>query len=314
MRTAFYCVTDARYFLGAVATINSLRLVGHTEPVFVTDAGLEAPQRELLATNATVIAAPADSPPWLAKAIAPTAHPAEAMVLIDVDMVATRSLTELVEPARAGRVVAQDLELDRSFPEWGEALGGRTPRPGPYVSSGLVALGGSLGPEILRLMDVVTRRVEIQRTFVGSDSLDYPFHTADQDVLNAVLSTSVEPERLLAFDRRLVATSYDELIVADERALRCSHPDGLEPYLIHGVLAVKPWLRATGESVYARLTRRCLTGPDLAIRVPDRMLPSHLRPGPRGFTERAAANVVEAVRWRVGTALHRARERATGSR
>jgi hypothetical protein len=43
------------------------------------------------------------------------------------------------------------------------------------------------------------------------------------------------------------------------------------------------------------------------------MLPSHLRPGPRGFTERAAANVIEAVRWRVGTALHRARERATGN-
>ena len=26
---AFYCVADERYFLGAVAMINSLRLVGH---------------------------------------------------------------------------------------------------------------------------------------------------------------------------------------------------------------------------------------------------------------------------------------------
>ena len=46
---AFYCVADERYFLGAVGMINSLRVLGHDEPVFLLDCGLTAEQRRLLA-------------------------------------------------------------------------------------------------------------------------------------------------------------------------------------------------------------------------------------------------------------------------
>ncbi len=56
--TAFYCVSDARYFLGAVAMINSLRLNGHREPIYLLDAGLSDDQRELLAAEATIVKAP----------------------------------------------------------------------------------------------------------------------------------------------------------------------------------------------------------------------------------------------------------------
>ena len=35
----FYTVADARFWLGAVALVNSLRLVGHKEPVVVLDLG-----------------------------------------------------------------------------------------------------------------------------------------------------------------------------------------------------------------------------------------------------------------------------------
>ena len=45
MDIAFYTVTDSHHFLGVVGLVNSLRLVGHDEPVFVTDAGLTAEQR-----------------------------------------------------------------------------------------------------------------------------------------------------------------------------------------------------------------------------------------------------------------------------
>ena len=48
---AFYCVADERYFLGAVGLINSLRLVGHDEPVYLLDCGLTDAQRELLAAH-----------------------------------------------------------------------------------------------------------------------------------------------------------------------------------------------------------------------------------------------------------------------
>ena len=92
MSAAFYCVADERYFLGAVGMINSLRVLGHDEPVFVLDCGLTDEQRELLAPHATLVAAPRDAPPWLLKTIAPLRHPAEVMVLIDADIIVTRSL------------------------------------------------------------------------------------------------------------------------------------------------------------------------------------------------------------------------------
>ncbi len=62
-QAAFYCVCDSRYFLGAVGMLNSLRLLGHDEPVFVLDCGLTEGERRRLAGHATVVAAPDDSPP-----------------------------------------------------------------------------------------------------------------------------------------------------------------------------------------------------------------------------------------------------------
>src|SRR5881227_2947987 len=149
---AFYCVCDERYFLGAVGMLNSVRLLGHTEPVFVLDCGLTAHQRGLLAPHATVVPAPEEAPPWLLKTVAPLRHPAGVMVLIDADIIVTRSLQALVTEALGGKVVAFENRSDRFVPEWGELLGLGTARPRQYVSSSLVCLSGSLGFEILQLM------------------------------------------------------------------------------------------------------------------------------------------------------------------
>src|SRR3712207_8323109 len=81
--TAFYCVADERYFLGAVGLINSLRLVGHEEPIHLLDCGFTAEQRELLAPHVNLIAAESETPPWLLKTVAPLRHPADVIVLID---------------------------------------------------------------------------------------------------------------------------------------------------------------------------------------------------------------------------------------
>ena len=96
---AFYCVSSEMFFLGAVALINSLRLVGHREPVFVLDCGLTPTQRELLSADATVVPAPGPTTPFLLKTVAPLRHPAEVMVLIDADIIVTRSLGELIDRA-----------------------------------------------------------------------------------------------------------------------------------------------------------------------------------------------------------------------
>jgi hypothetical protein len=281
------------YFLGAVALVNSLRLLGHAEPIFVLDCGLSPSQRTLLGSQATVVAAPDDRTPFLLKTVAPHRHPAEVMVLLDADIIVTRPLTELIDSASRGRALAVEHGEDRFFDEWGELLGARA-RHRPYVSSSLVLLGGEIGREVIRLMDELQGRIEIERTPFSSPRPDFsahggdfqrmgrddPFFFADQDVLNAVLAAGVNPDRVEAVDRRLEATvPFAGLSVVDEDALRCAYEDGLEPYAVHHVLAAKPWLEPTMGGVYTRLLLRLLLGPDVAIRVPKRDLPLHLQPG-----------------------------------
>jgi hypothetical protein len=290
---AFYCVSSGIYFIGAVALVNSLRLLGHTEPIFVLDCGLSPAQRELLSQEATVVVAPGDTTPFLLKTVAPLAHPAKVMVLIDADIIVTRPLTDLIERASHDRVLAVEHGQDRFFAEWGELLGG-TARRRRYVSSSLVFLGGEPGGNVIHLMDELQGRIEIERTpfssprpdfgCVGDDfremGRDHPFFFADQDVLNAVLATRVDPDRVEVLDRRLEANvPFTGLRVVDEGKLRCAYEDGIEPHAVHQILAAKPWLEPTIAGVYKQLLLRLLLGRDVAIRVPHRDLPLHLQPG-----------------------------------
>ena len=154
--------------------LNSLRLVGHTEPVYLLDCGLSEEQRELLAPHVTLVRDRSGTPPWLLKTIAPLAHPAEVMILIDADMIVTRPLTELIERAREGRLVAVENDRDRFCSEWGELLGLGELRRGPYLSSGLLVAERALGSEVLGLMDRLQDRVDFELTFWRRDLRHYP--------------------------------------------------------------------------------------------------------------------------------------------
>ena len=298
--TAFYCVADDRYFLGAAGLVNSLRLMGHDEPVHLLDCGLTAAQRELLEAEVIIHPAPEDSPPWLLKTVVPLGEPAEVAVLIDTDIVATRSLSGLTERAREGRVVAFCDRQQRYFPEWGELLGLGRSQPGPYVSSGFVALGGDQRERVLRLLDSSRDAVDFERTFWRRGEREYPFLYADQDILNAILSSELDPPEVEALENRLAPNPpYRGLRVADERALRCVYRDGTEPFLIHQYVR-KPWLEATYDGVYSRLLRRLLSGRDVAVRVPEGMVPPRLRAGLEGSARRAIVNARDFGRWRFG--------------
>ena len=307
---AFYCVSSGRFFFGAVALINTLRLVGHTEPIFVLDCGLTPAQRELLSAEANVIPALDDSTPFLLKTAAPLRHPAKVMVLIDADIIVTRPLTKLIERTTEDRVAAVEHGQDRFFPEWGKLMGG-TARHRRYVSSSLVLLGGRLGSKVIRLMDEVQGRIEIERTpysgpvpdfaFVGGSfsetSTDDPFFFADQDVLNAVLATEVDPDRVDVLNRTAEAIPpFTGLRVIDEDMLRCAYEDGTEPYALHHFLPMKPWLEPTFPGVYTQLLVRLLRGGDVAVRVPPRELPPHLRRGLFAAVRRRSRPVSERFR------------------
>jgi hypothetical protein len=309
-RAAFYCVSNERYFHGAVAMVNSLRLLGHTEPIYVLDCGLRPEQRDLLAGETMVLAAPDDSPPVLQKTHAPLAHPAEVAILIDADLIVTRSLAELIDRAAAGRVLAVDDGQDRFFPEWGDLTGSKA-HPRRYVSSCLTVLGGAVGQRVIATMDDAQRRADIERTpysapvhdFVShADSYDRnPYYFADQDVLNAVLATTVEAGEVEVLERPDVAIlpfAGLQVIAVDE--LRCAYDDGGEPYAVHHLMLEKPWLGRTGEnSVYTQLLTRLLGGDGLAVQMPLMWIPSWLRPGPIGSASRMLTNVGQGLRWRV---------------
>ena len=309
---AFYCMSSAAYFLGAVGMINSLRLQGHTEPIYLLDLGLTAAQRELPAPEVSFVAAPADTQPWLLKTIAPLAHPAETMVLIDADMVATRPLGELIERARSGRVIAFENEIDRFVPEWGALLDLGPLRRRPYVSSGLVLCGGEIGAEVLRLLDDRQRRVEFERSFFDRRETDYALLYLDQDVLNAILASRVVgPDAAEALPYRLAPSMppFPGLGLLDAEALRCAYADGTEPYVVHHILPDKPWLRPMYDAIYSRLLKRLLIGPGLAIRVPSEVLPLRMRTGPLAYAERKRVDAAVRIRWHVGIAVHRIRTR-----
>jgi hypothetical protein len=313
---AFYCMSSAAYFLGAVGMINSLRLQGHSEPIYLLDLGLTTEQRELLAAEATIVAAPPGTQPWLSKTIAPLAHPAETMVLIDTDIIVTRSLGELIERAAGGGVVAFENDVQRYVPEWGELLDLGPLRPGPYVSSGLVVLGGETGAEVLRLLDDRQRRVEFERSYFAGNDQDYPFVYLDQDVLNAILAReAVEPQRLEALSHRLAPSMppFAGLRIVDPVAGRCAYADGAEPYVVHHILPDKPWRRPMFDAIYSQLLKRFLVGSGLAIRVPTGTLPLRMRTGAIAYLERKRVDASVRLRWSTGIALHRLRGRLRGA-
>ena len=107
--------------------LNSLRLLGHAEPIFVLDCGLIPHNESCSRPEATLVPAPDDTTPWLLKTVAPLRHPADVMVLIDTDIIVTRPLTELIQRASRGRALAVEHGEDRFFREWGELLGGTAP-------------------------------------------------------------------------------------------------------------------------------------------------------------------------------------------
>jgi hypothetical protein len=305
-RRAFYCVSDADYFLGLVALVNSLRLVGQREPIIVLDCGLEPSQRTLLEREATVLTPSRDRSPIWAKFDAPLQLPAaEVMVVIDVDVIAVRTLAELLDRAASGSVVAFTDDQPAYFnPEWRSVLDCPELKPRTYVNAGFLALPGDFGPELIRRIREVQDHLFLNDALdVGDRPIANPFRTPDQDVANAVLSEMVPDARIATLDHALAPFQPWEKVQLDDRlTLRCHIADGRRPYLLHHI-DDKPWLKPMPGSAYSALLPRLLCAEDIALQIEFAELPYRLRQGAiagvwRWWSNKAAGARVGFQGWR----------------
>ena len=276
-----------------VALLNSLRLIGHDEPIFLVDAGLTAEQRRLLSDHVTLIPAPQNAPVILLKQLGPMKYPASVSILLDADIIVTRPLTQLIAAARSGRIVGfvdEDTTEDRFFPEWTSLLGFGPLRPQPYLNVGQLVIPDSLRDTLLELWVEGQAKVDAHQTWHGKGRLSDPLYFGDQDVLNALVATHFEPEEMMILEHRLAPfPPFPGLRLIDKRRILCRYADGMQPFLLHHILA-KPWLKTTRTTVYSLLLPRLLLAPDVALRLEPDQLPLRLREGRLAVADRRRAN------------------------
>ena len=149
-----------------------------------------------------------------------------------------------------------------------------------------MVLGGETGSEVLRLLDDRQRRVDMDRTLFGRNEADFR-SCPEQDVLNAILCTRVDPDRVDALENRLAPNPpFAGLRLADEATLRCQYADGTEPYVLHHFHR-KPWLAPMYHGLFSRLLARLLLGRTSPCGRPPTEVPLRMRRGPIARVERA---------------------------
>jgi hypothetical protein len=310
LRCAFYSVSDSRHFVGVVALVNSLRLLGHDEQIFVIDAGLTLEQRQLIRRQVTLIPAPEGVPVIMLKQVGPMTHPARVSVLLDADIIVTRPLTELVELAGSGRLVGfvnNEPNHDRFFQQWSSLLSLGPLRRQPYLNAGQLFIPASLRGRLFEAWVDRSANVDAEQThdpklYGGQQStrsriwhekghLSDPLYFGDQDVLNAVLSARFECDEISMLEHRLgPMPPFRGLRLVDRERLVCRYADNSQPFLLHHIMT-KPWLNVTRTTIYSLLLSRVLLAPDVSVRLQPRELPLRLREGVLAAADRRRADL-----------------------
>jgi hypothetical protein len=291
-----YCVSEASHFPGLVALVNSLRLTGWRDEIVLVDCGLEDRQRELLAQEVDVIPAPPVEAPHLLKAVGPLERPAEAIVVLDADIIVTRSLDPLIDDALENKrfLVYADVLHDRRDARWGSILGLDELRDQTYANSGFLVAPAELGLRVLRRLQEAQTRIDLDRSMVGHGTPEDPFYFPDQDALNAILASDVvRPEEVGVLDHALAPhPPFRGVRIVDANRLRVVRDDGSEPFALHHIQR-KPWLAPLDSTPYSQLLPRLWFADDLPLRLQPGDVPLRFR---GAWTGRVAARYASASR------------------
>jgi hypothetical protein len=240
----FYTVTDARFFPGTVALINSLRLVGHEEPVVLLDNGLTEEQRERFEHVARVVDVPSDSLPKSPLTLKPFPllfNPRGIVVIIDSDIIVSASLAPTLGLADQGQICFYpDLPEVRArwYAEWQQLFSlSRIPRHQQYMNSGFVAFSVDRWPNLLEEWWEACSRIPADRVFTEENQ---PFRYGDQDALNAILMSEVRSEEQTVLPYEAVALPTEQSRVVDESRLVCER-GGRQLSMLHHLSFPKVW-------------------------------------------------------------------------
>jgi len=290
---SFYTITDEHFFLGTVGMLNSLRLMGHEQRVFMLDCGLSRRQRGLLESECELIALPEDMrsvAPNLLKPYANLLKPSGIAVVIDSDLLVTRPLDALLEAARNGKICAcADDEHDRWFAEWEQIFDLPCgPRRQTYVNSGFLAFSVEHWPDLLPRWWEFCSRIPPHRTIHRGVVLNTPTSQRDQDALNAMLMSEVPSGALAILPPEAhpnVPQLRWEVRLEEVSELLCSlygHP----VRFVHPTGKAKPFQRQVwtrqGRSIFPMLLRWLLVEHDARVRVSREDVPVWLRSGRLG--------------------------------
>ena len=281
MRTRFFTISDARFFVGTVALLNSLRLLGHRDELVVLDLGFTEEQRRRLAPECSFLSPPAGVDPYLAKPFPALVEPGGLIVLIDSDIVLTQPLEPVLERARAGKICVYPdhwSDLDRRFDEWQELFRLDAPlRRREYMNAGFVAVSSDVWPGFFqRWWDACALIPTIPDEVRGSE----PVAQRDQDALNALLMSEISESAI----EQLPGYEWDlaRIAVTDAQRLRCRAGSEEQP-LLHTPLSPKRWQpggwRRVRRDAYMTVAPRLLLAHDVALRLEPDELPVWLRRG-----------------------------------
>jgi hypothetical protein len=287
-RVTYVTVSSARYFPGAAAMYNSLRLTGNEGDFVVLDWDLRPEQRSLLEGVATVVPVSGVPHPMLAKPVVHSLDLRGTVVFVDADIIVTGSLAPVIRRAREGAIcLFPDHASTRQkwFAEWEETFGlAGPPRRQTYFNAGFVAFSVERWPRLIeRWWETCSRLTQ-----------DWPpwADAGDQDALNGILMSELPPGAVeaLAEEEGPLLEPMDGVEVHDERRLSASL-HGRPTLVLHYVLQPKAWDRRGWMRVradpYTRLLVRSLWGDDVPLRIPPTSVPRWLRPDRAGRVARS---------------------------
>jgi hypothetical protein len=310
--TALYTVSDERYFVGTVALLNSLRLTGNQAELVVLDRGLTAEQAERLGEHARLVQVDAQvfHTPILYKPFPHLLQPEGIVVVIDSDIMITRSLEDIFRLADEGSICLfpnHPEARDRWFAEWEQIFSlSSPPRHQPHLNGGFLAFSATHWPDLLERWWHACASMPPDRVFTG-EATD-PVWAGDEDALNAVLMSEVPRHAVVELpdEAPLLPLAMRDMTIVDEQTLACLYRDR-PARLLHLLGIPKPWekrawLRVRRDA-YVRLLPRVLFARDVQLRLRHADVPVWLRPGARAEVVLAALSLVNGSTRRLARAL-----------